>query len=174
MSVESSSNWRVEHDEHGIAWLHLDRPDSRVNLLAGDALEQLYALLGTMQSEPPTGIIILSDKQDSFVFGADIKEFLALESLDVAQEFLDRGHRVMDRLAAMPCPTVSMVHGICLGGGTELSLACDYIVASDHDKTRIGLPEIKLGIHPGYGGTCLLYTSPSPRDGLLSRMPSSA
>jgi len=59
----------------------------------------------------------------------------------------------MNKLAALPCPTVSMVHGICLGGGTELSLACKYIVASDDKATRIGLPEIKLGIHPGYGGT---------------------
>ncbi|MCK4675522.1 MAG: enoyl-CoA hydratase/isomerase family protein, partial [Gammaproteobacteria bacterium] len=83
----------------------------------------------------------------------DIKEFTALETREQALQFLHNGHALMNRLEALPCPTVSMVHGICFGGGTELSLACDYIVASDDKKTKIGLPEIKLGIFPGYGGT---------------------
>lgn len=149
----TDKNWNVERDEYGIAWLHFDRADSKVNLLAGDALDELSELLDELKNNLPQGIIILSDKPDSFVFGADIKEFTTLDSLEKSQAFLDRGHSVMNKLDAMPCPTVSMVHGMCLGGGTELSLACDYLVASDDNKTRIGLPEIKLGIHPGYGGT---------------------
>lgn len=151
--MSEANNWRVERDEQGIVWCHFDRPDSAVNLLAGDALEQLYEILDGLEKDLPKGIVMLSDKPDSYIFGADIKEFTTLDDLSEAQAFLDRGHRVMNRLAAMKCPTLALVHGICLGGGTELSLACDYIIASDSPKTRIGLPEIKLGIFPGYGGT---------------------
>ena len=146
-------NWKVERDEHGIAWCHLDKADSKVNLLAGEVLDELYELMDELQQDLPQAIIIVSDKKDSFIFGADIQEFTTLDSPEKSQAFLDRGHKVMNKVAAMPCTTISMVHGMCLGGGTELSLACDYIIASDDNKTRIGLPEIKLGIHPGYGGT---------------------
>ncbi len=147
------NNWNIEHDEHGIAWLHLDKAESKVNLLSGEVLDELYDLLGELERELPQAIIFVSDKKDSFIFGADIQEFTTLDSHEKSQAFLDRGHKVMNRVAAMRCKTLSMIHGMCLGGGTELSLACDYIVASDDNKTRIGLPEIKLGIHPGYGGT---------------------
>ena len=147
------NNWNIERDEHGIAWLHLDKADSKVNLLSGEVLDELYDLLGELERELPQAIIFLSDKADSFIFGADIQEFTTLDSDEKSQAFLDRGHKVMNKVAAMRCKTLSMIHGMCLGGGTELSLACDYIVASDDRKTRIGLPEIKLGIHPGYGGT---------------------
>ena len=146
-------NWHIETDATNITWLHLDKAGSKVNLLAGDVIEELGSILDSLKTSPPQAIIIVSDKQDSFIFGADIKEFTTLDNLSQATAFLQRGHDLMNKLAAMPCTTVCMVHGICLGGGTELALACDYIVASDHKATRLGLPEIKLGIHPGYGGT---------------------
>lgn len=149
----SYRHWKIERDEANIAWLHLDMADSKVNLLAGPVIEELDSILDEINQNIPQGVIILSDKKDSFIFGADIKEFTGLENVDQAQAFLDRGHALMNKLEALPCPTVSMVHGICLGGGTELSLACRYIVLSDDDSTKIGLPEIKLGIFPGYGGT---------------------
>ena len=151
--MNSYKNWHIETDAANLVWLHLDKAGSKVNLLAGDVIEELSAILDSLMSSPPQGIIIVSDKHNSFIFGADIKEFTTLDDLDQANAFLQRGHDLMNKLAAMPCPTVSMIHGICLGGGTELALACDYIVASDDKATRIGLPEIKLGIHPGYGGT---------------------
>ncbi len=146
-------NWHIETDATNIAWLHLDKAGSKANLLAGDVIEELGSILDSLKTSVPQAIIIVSDKQDSFIFGADIKEFTRLDNLSQATAFLQRGHDLMNKLAAMPCTTVCMVHGICLGGGTELALACDYIVASDHTATRLGLPEIKLGIHPGYGGT---------------------
>ena len=120
--------------------------DSKVNLLKGAVIEELDGILDKFADNMPNGVVILSDKNNSFVFGADIQEFTTLENVQQAQAFLDRGHKLMNKLAALPCPTVSMVHGICLGGGTELSLACKYIVTSDDKATRIGLPEIKLGI----------------------------
>ena len=156
MSADSANkyrHWKPEHDEQNIVWLHLAMADSKVNLLAGEVLEELGTVLDELAANSPQGIIILSDKKSGFIFGADIKEFLELEDISQSQPFLDRGHEIMNKLAAMPCPTVSMVKGMCLGGGMELSLACNYIVACDDSSTRLGLPEIKLGIHPGYGGT---------------------
>ncbi len=158
MNQESSSttkalHWKVRRDEKNIAWCHLDMDDARANLLAGKVIEEFSRILDGFESDMPQAVIILSDKKDSFIFGADIKEFTTLENQQQAQYFLNRGHALMNKLEALNCPTVSMVHGICFGGGTELSLACNYIVASDDKKTKIGLPEIKLGIHPGYGGT---------------------
>ncbi len=146
-------HWTIHLDEKNIAWCHLDMHDAKANLLSGEVIEELDGILDHFNRELPQALVIQSDKQDSFIFGADIKEFTTLENRQQAQAFLDRGHALMNKLEAMPCPTVSMIHGICFGGGTELSLACDYMIASDHPKTRIGLPEIKLGIHPGYGGT---------------------
>jgi 3-hydroxyacyl-CoA dehydrogenase/enoyl-CoA hydratase/3-hydroxybutyryl-CoA epimerase len=152
-AADQYKHWNLEYDDHNIAWLHLDMADSKVNLLAGAVLEELRAICDELANYRPQGVIILSDKDGSFIFGADIKEFLDLDDIAQSQPFLDRGHEVMNKLAALPFPTVSMINGMCLGGGTELSLACDYIVASDDASTRLGLPEIKLGIHPGYGGT---------------------
>lgn len=152
-NIINGTHWNVERDEADIAWLHLDMADSKVNLLKGAVIDELDSILDKLAGNMPNAVVILSDKNNSFVFGADIQEFTTLENVQQAQAFLDRGHKLMNKLAALPCPTVSMVHGICLGGGTELSLACKYIVASDDKATRIGLPEIKLGIHPGYGGT---------------------
>ena len=145
--------WKVEKDDNDIAWVHFDTPDASANLLAQAAIKELDDIVKEFEKNLPKAVIILSDKKDSFIFGADIKEFTALDNKEQALAFMLNGHALMNRLEALPCPTVSMIHGLCFGGGTELSLACDYIVASDDKKTKIGLPEIKLGIHPGYGGT---------------------
>lgn len=151
--TSSKSNWKVETDDNNISWLHFDTPGASANLLSQAAIKELDDIVKEFESNLPRAVILLSDKKDSFIFGADIKEFTALENKDQALTFMHKGHALMNRLEALPCPTVSMIHGLCFGGGTELSLACDYIIASDDKKTKIGLPEIKLGIHPGYGGT---------------------
>ncbi len=151
--MSDKNNWLVEKDDNNIAWVHFDKLDSSVNLLTQAVIKELDDIVKEFEKKPPQALILVSDKKDSFIFGADIKEFTALETREQALQFLHNGHALMNRLEALPCPTVSMVHGLCFGGGTELSLACDYIVASDDKKTKIGLPEIKLGIFPGYGGT---------------------
>ena len=155
---DNNLHWKVEHDDNKIAWLHFDtlaedNTSAAANLLSQSAIAQLNDILEDLEKNLPIAVIIVSDKKDSFIFGADIKEFTTLDNKQQALEFLQRGHALMNRLEKLECSTVSMVHGICFGGGTELSLACNYIVASDDNKTKIGLPEIKLGIHPGYGGT---------------------
>ncbi len=156
MSMESTStcaHWKVDFDEHNIAWLHLDMADSKVNLLASTVLEELRGILDELAKDLPQAAIIYSGKKGSFIFGADINEFLEFDDISKSLPFISRGHEIMDKLESLACPTVSMINGMCLGGGMELSLACDYIVAADNSSTRLGLPEIKLGIHPGYGGT---------------------
>lgn len=153
MNDKTYKNWHLEFDEDNILWLHLDMAESSVNLLASRVFDELYLILEDLEKNLPEGVIILSDKKDSFVFGADIKEFTELKNQQQAIDFLERGHALMNKVEALSCPTVSMIHGICLGGGTELSLACRYRVMSDESSSRIGLPEIKLGIFPGYGGT---------------------
>ena len=153
MNNKTYKHWKLEFDETNILWLHLDVAESGVNLLSSFVFDELDAILDDLAKDLPQGVIILSDKKDSFVFGADIKEFTTLENQKQAVDFLERGHALMNKVEALSCPTVSMIHGMCLGGGTELSLACDYRVMSDESFSRIGLPEIKLGIFPGYGGT---------------------
>jgi len=146
-------HWKLEFDAANILWLHFDMADSGVNLLSSKVLDELDSILDDLATDLPQGVVILSDKKDSFIFGADIKEFTTLENQSQAVQFLERGHALMNKIEALPRPTVSMIHGMCLGGGTELSLACHYRVMSSEDCSRIGLPEIKLGIFPGYGGT---------------------
>ena len=152
-TVNSHGNWNIETDDNNIAWVHFNTPDTSANLLSQTAIKELDDIVSAFENKPPRALIILSDKKDSFIFGADIKEFTALDNKEQALAFMHNGHDLMNRLEKLSCPTVSMIHGLCFGGGTELSLACDYIIASDDKKTKIGLPEIKLGIHPGYGGT---------------------
>ena len=151
--LKKYKHWKLELDNSNILWLHLDMENSGVNLLSSKVFAELDPILTDIENQLPQGVIILSDKKDSFIFGADIKEFTELEDQEQAIVFLERAHALMNRLEALSCPTVSMIHGMCLGGGTELSLACRYRVISTESCSRIGLPEIKLGIFPGYGGT---------------------
>lgn len=151
-----NSHWRLETDRDNIAWVHFDKADSGTNVLSGDVLEELDLLLKNLSEEKLQGLVILSDKKNGFIAGADIKEISRLKDPDEAEKLIRRGQSVFDRLENIPFPTVSMIHGFCLGGGLELALACRYRIAEDHHRTRLGLPEVKIGIHPGFGGTVRL------------------
>ncbi|HEB67666.1 MAG TPA: crotonase, partial [Gammaproteobacteria bacterium] len=146
-------HWHVETDADGIAWLHLDKADSDTNVLSREVLLELDDLLDELTRKPPRGVIFVSDKPGGFIAGADVQEFTQLQTEDEALEAIRRGQGIMDRIEALPCPTVAVLHGFALGGGLELALACDYRVAEDDPGTKLGLPEIRLGIHPGFGGT---------------------
>lgn len=143
-------------EEDNIVWLYLDKAGSGANVLSKDVIEELDLFLLNLSFEKVRGLIILSDKKNGFIAGADIKEFTSLKDRSDAEKMIRSGQAVFDRLANMKCPTVSLIHGFCLGGGLELALACDYRVAEDSRRTRLGLPEVKLGIHPGFGGTVRL------------------
>jgi 3-hydroxyacyl-CoA dehydrogenase/enoyl-CoA hydratase/3-hydroxybutyryl-CoA epimerase len=149
-------HWRLEQDAAGILWLTLDRAESAVNSLSAEVLGELELLLGALDATRAAGLVVRSGKAGGFIAGADIGEFGALGTSAEAHALVRRGQEVFRRLEELPMPTVAMIHGFCLGGGLELALACSCRVASDDPATRLGLPEIKLGIHPGFGGTVRL------------------
>lgn len=153
---DTYKNWRVERDSDAIVWLHIDKADGNTNVLSAAVLDELNDILEKLVYEIPRGLIVLSDKPNGFIAGADVKEFIPLKERAEALTLLRRGQRAMNRLADLRCPTVALIHGFCLGGGLELALACRYRIADEDPRTRLGLPEIKLGIHPGFGGTVRL------------------
>ena len=149
-------HWRAESRPDGVTVLSLDRAGESVNALSQNVLIELDALLERIAIDPPKGVVFRSAKESGFIAGADIKEFQGFDEQGNVAGALTRGQQVFQRLAALPCPTVAAIHGFCMGGGTELALACDYRVASKDASTRIGLPEVKLGIYPGWGGSVRL------------------
>ena len=145
-------DWQSHCDDDGILWLILDKQNTDTNVLSVSVLEQLDSLLDELGSNPPKAIIFRSGKAKGFIAGADVNEFLEVTSTQEALVMIKRGQTLFSRIEALSCPTVALIEGFCMGGGTELALACDYRVALDESGTRIGLPEVKLGIHPAYGG----------------------
>ena len=146
-------HFKVATDDDNIVWLHFDKADAGTNVLNAEVFDQLDQHLQSIAAQSPRGLVILSDKTNGFIAGADITAFTRIKTSDEALGFLHRGQEVFNRLEALPFPTVALIHGFCLGGGTELSLACRYRVTRDDPGTRMGLPEVKLGIHPGWGGS---------------------
>ncbi|MCP5472116.1 MAG: enoyl-CoA hydratase/isomerase family protein [Sinobacteraceae bacterium] len=151
--MEPESAWQLQRDPDGLAWLLLDKPGASTNVLSKDVLHGLDTQLAALERDPPRGLVLRSTKPNGFVAGADIKEFRELDSVENAFELVRSGQRVLDRLEALPCPTVAALHGFALGGGLELALACRYRVAIGDERLALGLPEVQLGIHPGFGGT---------------------
>ena len=152
MTKTKYKNWKVNHDEDGIAWLHLDVPKSTANTLSETVINELDSIVTELTKKEPTGVVILSDKESGFIAGADINEFTTFESEKTALVNIQRAHTIFNNIEKLSCPTVALIHGFCLGGGMELALACRYRIAEE-DSSRLGLPEVKLGIHPGFGGT---------------------
>jgi len=142
-----------ETDNENIVWLCFDKADAGTNVLNPEIFAELDEQLQAIAAEHPQGLVILSGKTNGFIAGADIKSFTRVRTERQAQELLKTGQEVFNRLATLPFPTVALIHGFCLGGGTELALACRYRITRDDPGTRLGLPEVKLGIHPGWGGS---------------------
>jgi 3-hydroxyacyl-CoA dehydrogenase/enoyl-CoA hydratase/3-hydroxybutyryl-CoA epimerase len=149
-------HWQTASDADGIVVLTLDRAGSSVNALSRAVLDELSEIVERLAIEPPRGVIVRSAKANGFIVGADIKEFEGFGKNGTVQDALENGQRVFLRLGRLPCPTVAAIHGVCMGGGTELALACRQRVASRDPSTRIALPEVKLGIFPGWGGSARL------------------
>ena len=152
MANKKYKNWNVVNDEDGIAWLHIDIPKSSANTLNEQVIIELGSIVDELSNNLPTGVIILSDKESGFIAGADINEFTTFDSEEAALVNIQRAHTIFNQLEKLSCPTVALIHGFCLGGGMELALACKYRIAEE-DSSKLGLPEVKLGIHPGFGGT---------------------
>jgi len=151
-SAASGPQWSLEIDPQRVAWLCFDQPGASANALSRSAMEQFAARLDEVAAAAPRGLVITSGKS-GFIAGADVREFGQVASPEEAVPFIRAAHAVLDRLEALPFPTVAAINGYCLGGGLELALACRHRVCVDDPKAVLGLPEVMLGIHPGFGGT---------------------
>ncbi|KRA02550.1 3-hydroxyacyl-CoA dehydrogenase NAD-binding domain-containing protein [Achromobacter sp. Root565] len=151
-TLDTLSHWRLDRDPDGIAWLTFDRAGSAVNALSADTLAELSVVLDALDAEPPTGLIIQSGKATGFIVGADVNEFATLDTPEQARGLVSRGWNLMNRLAGVRYPTLALIQGHCLGGGLELALACRYRLVADQPGASLALPEVMLGIFPGWGG----------------------
>ena len=147
---------QLQCDSDQLLWVGLDRKDTSVNSLGSELFSEIEKVIDEAAIEKPKGIIFYSLKKSGFIAGADISEFITLKTYDEAYKVIHKGQEILDKLEALPMPTVCMIHGFAVGGGCELALACDYRIADDSANTTIGLPEVQLGIHPGWGGTVRL------------------
>jgi len=154
--VSQPTQWTLAVDADRVALLTLDKAGSSANVLSSDVLLELNTRLEEVERTAPRALVVASAKKSGFVAGADIKEFTGLRSPDQAYSLIRRGQQVLDRLEALPFPTVAAINGFALGGGLELALACRYRVATNDPKVSLGVPEVQLGIHPGFGGTVRL------------------
>ena len=150
-------NWRFEIDFEGLGWLTIDTPKAPVSTLSREAIAELETLVlrfeDLIASGELLGVILLSGKDSGFIAGADVSEFDAMADYTVLPGALQRAHALFDRIENLKAPFVCGIHGFCLGGGLELALASHYRIAVNNEQTRIGFPEVNLGIFPGFGGT---------------------
>jgi 3-hydroxyacyl-CoA dehydrogenase/enoyl-CoA hydratase/3-hydroxybutyryl-CoA epimerase len=146
------SVFELEIEKDGLAVLTFDAPGEKVNTFSAAVLAELADVLLRLSREPRIrALLVRSGKSDTFIAGADVREFTSVPPADV-RTGAERGQSLLEQLANLPYPTVAAVNGACLGGGTEFALACDYRVMSDSKRAQIGLPEVRLGIFPAWGG----------------------
>jgi len=172
----SNTNNNFQHlthstDENNIAWLILDVKDEAANVIGPELIEEMNSVIDKIKSSNPKGMIISSGKDSGFIAGADVKKFEGMTNSESDRElaltFIHMGQALCQKIEDLPFPTLAMVKGFCMGGGLEIALSCDYIVTDDAPSTKLSLPEIQLGIHPGFGGTVRSIR----RMGVLKAMP---
>ncbi|OXX74649.1 fatty acid oxidation complex subunit alpha FadJ [Vibrio sp. V03_P4A6T147] len=153
MSTERAFHLTI--DEQNIAWLAIDVPGEKMNTLQAAFAQEMQEVFATLEAQKTSlkGMVIHSLKPDNFIAGADVRMLNACQSASEAQALAKQGQEMFQTLSDLPFPVVAAIHGPCLGGGLELALACHYRVCSDADITRLGLPEVQLGLLPGSGGT---------------------
>ncbi|AOU92502.1 enoyl-CoA hydratase/delta(3)-cis-delta(2)-trans-enoyl-CoA isomerase/3-hydroxyacyl-CoA dehydrogenase/3-hydroxybutyryl-CoA epimerase [Achromobacter ruhlandii] len=173
-TLETLSHWRLERDADGLAWLTFDRAGSAVNALSADTMAELATVLDALDAQPPKGLVIRSGKPTGFIVGADVNEFAELNTPEQGRALVARGWNLFNRLAAVRYPTLALIQGHCLGGGLELALACRYRLVEDAPGASLALPEVMLGIFPGWGGMLRLPAvvgAPAALDMMLSGKP---
>lgn len=144
-------HWRWHMGEDNVAWLLLDREDVSTNTLSLAVMAEFDRVLTEIEQAAPRALVLRSAKANGFAAGADISDFTSMVVAAEVRAVVSEGVRHLDRLAALPFPTIAVIHGFCLGGGLELALACRIRIA--RDDARLGFPEVMLGLHPGLGGT---------------------
>src|ERR1700675_4931853 len=156
-SVATRSMIQREIGDDRVCLLTFNRPESGANIFDAATLNELNDHVDLIESDASLrGLIITSAKKSIFIAGADLKTLLKQAQTGEMREFIAEGQRVFNRIAALKIPSVAAIHGACAGGGYEVTLACDWRVASDDPATRIGLPETTLGLIPAWGGSTRL------------------
>ena len=154
--IANLKNWRFQIDLEGIAWAIIDVQGQSQNTLGREPVEELEAIVTAVEEgardKRIRGVIFMSGKEKSFIAGADIREFDNLKTEAEVTQAVHAVTAIFDRIEPLPVPAVAAIHGFCLGGGLEFSLACHYRIADREEGTRLGLPEVKLGIIPGLNG----------------------
>jgi 3-hydroxyacyl-CoA dehydrogenase/enoyl-CoA hydratase/3-hydroxybutyryl-CoA epimerase len=154
--MSSYRHWKLERDTSdpnaGVVWAILDTADSSTNTLGAEVMVELRLILDELEKDRPKGLIFKSAKEAGFIAGANIEEFTSADTPEKARLIIKRGWDIYNQLAAVKYPTLALVRGHCMGGGTELALACRYRIAVDEPGTKFALPEVMLGIVPGWGG----------------------
>ena len=153
MNTPELSHFNTEVDEAGIAWITFDQHASPVNTLSTAVLAELEILTGWMEQSTLVGAVLRSGKAGGFIAGADVREFETFTDPAQLSAGLKQVHALFERLERLAFPLIAAIHGYCLGGGLELALACHGRIAVDDARTKLGFPEVKLGLFPGFGGT---------------------
>src|SRR5881394_2234721 len=152
-SVATSGLIQREIGDDRVCVLTFDRPESGANIFDAPTMAELGEHVDAVERDNSLrGLIITSAKKSIFIAGADLRTLLKQAPTGEMRDFIAKGQRVFNRIAALKIPSVAAIHGACAGGGYEITLACDWRVASDDPATRIGLPETTLGLIPAWGG----------------------
>jgi 3-hydroxyacyl-CoA dehydrogenase / enoyl-CoA hydratase / 3-hydroxybutyryl-CoA epimerase len=167
-------DWRLSVDFEGIAWALIDREGESMNSLGRRVTEELGAIVGWAEAAAAggeiKGLVIMSGKPSGFLVGADIREFERFDTEPHIKEVVAETLSLLDRIEQLPVPVVVAIHGYCLGGGLELALACHYRIADREEGTRLGFPEVKLGIFPGLNGTVRSIELAGPMDAMSAML----
>lgn len=173
-NISSNSNNKHSYEhlslsiEDELVWLTLDVKDEAANVINPAVITELSTACDEIRGMSGIkGMIISSGKASGFIAGADVKKFTEIKDHAQALKYIHAGQAVCQEIEDLPIPTVAMVQGFCMGGGLEIALSCDYIITDDAPSTKLSLPEVKLGIHPGFGGTVRSIR----RIGVLAAMP---
>jgi 3-hydroxyacyl-CoA dehydrogenase/enoyl-CoA hydratase/3-hydroxybutyryl-CoA epimerase len=156
----AGTNPSFEIDDRGIGWITFDDPDRKLNVLSEDVMRRLARIIESAHEGAIQGrvrvVVIRSGKPDSFLAGADVDAIAALDDPQDAERKIRVGQAIFMELESLPVPSVAAIHGVCVGGGVEMALACRHRLLSDSPRSRIALPEVMLGILPAWGGTTRL------------------
>ncbi|HET6925327.1 MAG TPA: 3-hydroxyacyl-CoA dehydrogenase NAD-binding domain-containing protein [Hyphomicrobiaceae bacterium] len=157
LDMNALRDWRFSIDPQGIAWAVFDREGESQNSLGRRPLEELAMIIERAEQgardNSIRGLVFSSGKEKGFIVGADVREFEQLTDERQVIDSIGQVNGYLDRLERLPIPVVACIHGFCLGGGLELALACHWRIATRDEATRIGFPEVKLGLFPGFNGT---------------------
>ncbi len=146
------SSLHLKTKEQNIGWIEWDDPSSSTNVLSVHLLDEFSQLVDRLEKEDFKVLVLVSKKPSVFIAGADIKDIQNIDSKEDFKKVLDKAHNVLNRFEKLKASKIAAINGACLGGGFELALAFDYRLAADSPKVKIGLPEVKLGLLPGFGG----------------------